>query len=662
MSKPRYTAARWVAASLLMVVLLLAILLTMADNAPKGKTRVIEGYEPWPEEVIRIAETLPVQDGGRVKPLSSHAGFIMLRLHGARSMRIDDGKGKVHKLSPTAWMLDTLLRPQFAIKQPSFRVDNSDALSAVGLESRGRRDRYTYEELEPGRKKLLELAATYEPMEARTRDPLQSQVVDLASNLRTYESFFAYLSFARSGVMLRGFGGSGKDTSANISAMMATAPQLRDHLQQLQAKGEEMHPQLRELLDQLLMAANFSKFGLFIVPPADGDAWNSAGEAIMTALQGGFDDPSAAIGHITRLETLARSVSDLKQVAPALTDFKSGVHGQLKDGKLEWRLGLEAFYYRSDLFYQALVIFVLGSIASLIMWLAGWSLPGRLAYWSTWAMSSIGLILCIVAITIRCIIMERPPVGNLYDTIIFIAATKLLIVLMAELFTRTRIALGIGPILGAGLIFLARRYELGDAVDHMDPLIAVLDSNFWLSTHVVTITLGYAAGLLAAKFSAVYLLMRMFGLDEGNPLIRRVITRAVYAILCLTLFLSLVGTVLGGIWANDSWGRFWGWDPKENGALLIVLWTLAILHARLGGYIREWGIHLASVFTAVVVTFSWWHVNFLGVGLHNYGFTSGKSAIWVYYGCMMTLIAVGAGFAVHDKLSQKEQPATGSDA
>jgi cytochrome c biogenesis factor len=111
---------------------------------------------------------------------------------------------------------------------------------------------------------------------------------------------------------------------------------------------------------------------------------------------------------------------------------------------------------------------------------------------------------------------------------------------------------------------------------------------------------------------------------------------------CLCLLLSLVGTVLGGIWANDSWGRFWGWDPKENGALLIVLWTLAILHARLGGYIREWGLHLASVFTACIVAFSWWHVNFLGVGLHNYGFTAGKSTIWVFYGVMVMFLMFGA--------------------
>ena len=119
--------------------------------------------------------------------------------------------------------------------------------------------------------------------------------------------------------------------------------------------------------------------------------------------------------------------------------------------------------------------------------------------------------------------------------------------------------------------------------------------------------------------------------------------------LCLTLFLALVGTVLGGIWANYSWGRFWGWDPKENGALLIVLWTLAVLHARLGGYIREWGIHLAAVFTAVVVTFSWWHVNFLGVGLHNYGFTAGKDTIFVFYMVMLGFLTFGVITMILDK-------------
>jgi ABC-type transport system involved in cytochrome c biogenesis permease subunit len=202
--------------------------------------------------------------------------------------------------------------------------------------------------------------------------------------------------------------------------------------------------------------------------------------------------------------------------------------------------------------------------------------------------------------------------------------------------------LGIVPIAAAFLILLARRFEVGEGKDHLDPLIAVLRSNFWLSTHVIIITLGYASGLISALISVIFVMLRALGLDNGDLALRRSVTRAAYGCLCLTLLLSLVGTVLGGIWANDSWGRFWGWDPKENGALMIVLWTLAVLHARLGGYIREWGLHLASMFGAIVVAFSWWHVNFFNVGLHNYGFADDKkNALLLFYGVMVFFMLVG---------------------
>jgi hypothetical protein len=126
-----------------------------------------------------------------------------------------------------------------------------------------------------------------------------------------------------------------------------------------------------------------------------------------------------------------------------------------------------------------------------------------------------------------------------------------------------------------------------------------------------------------------------------------------YGCVCFTLFLSLVGTVLGGIWANYSWGRFWGWDPKENGALLIVIWMLFILHARMGGFLREWGTSLCAIFGAVIVTFSWWHVNLLGVGLHSYGFSeSRKLAVFMFYGLMGVVLAVGMGFAMFDHFSK----------
>jgi ABC-type transport system involved in cytochrome c biogenesis permease subunit len=114
-----------------------------------------------------------------------------------------------------------------------------------------------------------------------------------------------------------------------------------------------------------------------------------------------------------------------------------------------------------------------------------------------------------------------------------------------------------------------------------------------------------------------------------------------YGTICFGLLFAFLGTMLGGIWANKSWGRFWGWDPKENGALLIVLWNLTILHARMGGYIRDLGVCIAAVFGAVIVSMSWWGVNLLGVGLHSYGFTSGifglLAAFWLIETFVMAL-------------------------
>jgi ABC-type transport system involved in cytochrome c biogenesis permease subunit len=105
------------------------------------------------------------------------------------------------------------------------------------------------------------------------------------------------------------------------------------------------------------------------------------------------------------------------------------------------------------------------------------------------------------------------------------------------------------------------------------------------------------------------------GIDIGKAL-----CKMVYGIICFATLFSFLGTVLGGIWADQSWGRFWGWDPKENGALLIVLWNAIILHARWGGYIRDRGLMAMAVFGNIVTSCSWFGVNMLGIGLHSYGF------------------------------------------
>jgi cytochrome c biogenesis factor len=131
-----------------------------------------------------------------------------------------------------------------------------------------------------------------------------------------------------------------------------------------------------------------------------------------------------------------------------------------------------------------------------------------------------------------------------------------------------------------------------------------------------------------------------------------------YGVICFCLFFSLVGTVLGGIWANYSWGRFWGWDPKENGALMICLWSLVILHGRMAGWIRDLGVHMNSIILAIITTFSWWGVNNLGVGLHSYGFTEGVwGALYTSWMILGVFMAMGViiWFSERSQRAMKKQ-------
>jgi cytochrome c biogenesis factor len=159
--------------------------------------------------------------------------------------------------------------------------------------------------------------------------------------------------------------------------------------------------------------------------------------------------------------------------------------------------------------------------------------------------------------------------------------------------------------------------------DTLEMLRAVLDTNLWLSTHVVVVTLGYSS-MFVAGFLAVIYILRGFFTRTLTVELGKTLARMVYGIVCFATLFSFVGTILGGIWADQSWGRFWGWDPKENGALLIVLWNAITLHARWGGFIKERGLMAMAVFGNIVTSFSMFGVNMLGIGLHSYGFMDGQ--------------------------------------
>ena len=225
----------------------------------------------------------------------------------------------------------------------------------------------------------------------------------------------------------------------------------------------------------------------------------------------------------------------------------------------------------------------------------------------------------------RMYLQGRPPVTNLYSSAIFIGWATVIIGLIIERIFRDGIGSACAAIIGFTTLIIA--HHLAGSGDTLEMLQAVLDTNIWLATHVVSITIGYSAMFLAGTLAVIYVVRGVFTSSLTRESAQS-LARMTYGVVCFATLFSFVGTVLGGIWADQSWGRFWGWDPKENGALLIVLWCALTLHARLAGYIRQRGLMVMALFGNVITSFSWFGVNMLGVGLHSYGFMN-KAVPWL---------------------------------
>jgi ABC-type transport system involved in cytochrome c biogenesis permease subunit len=231
----------------------------------------------------------------------------------------------------------------------------------------------------------------------------------------------------------------------------------------------------------------------------------------------------------------------------------------------------------------------------------------------------------------------RPPVTNLYSSAIFVGWAAVLLGIILERIYRDGIGIVASSAVGFSTQIIAHHLALGG--DTMEMLRAVLDTNFWLATHVVVITAGYSAMFFAGFLAILYVLRGLFTRTLSGTT-AKALTRMVYGIVCFATLFSFVGTILGGIWADQSWGRFWGWDPKENGALLIVIWCAIILHARWGGMVGERGLMALTIFGNIVTSFSWFGVNMLGVGLHAYGFMD-KAFNWLMVFVVSQLVLIG---------------------
>jgi cytochrome c-type biogenesis protein CcsB len=312
----------------------------------------------------------------------------------------------------------------------------------------------------------------------------------------------------------------------------------------------------------------------------------------------------------------------------------------------------EVRYNRLKPFRTAWLLYLAGGL----LLLASLPLPWRLLLWAGAAAVLAGFAVHGYGMILRTLISGRAPVTNMYESVVFVAWGAVLFALVLEWLHRTRYLTACASALAVLCLILADNLPIMDG--SIAPLVPVLRDNFWLTTHVLTITLGYAAFLLGAGIAHVNLVLYFFA-PQHRPLFRSLSTFLYRSLQIGTLFLA-AGTLLGGVWASYSWGRFWGWDPKETWALIALLGYLAVLHGRLIGWFRDVGTAIGSILGFLLVLMAWYGVNFiLGTGLHSYGFGSGGLE-YVAAFVAFELIVIGAAW--YRLLSRREPVARAAGA
>jgi ABC-type transport system involved in cytochrome c biogenesis permease subunit len=334
---------------------------------------------------------------------------------------------------------------------------------------------------------------------------------------------------------------------------------------------------------------------------------------------------------VTLLPTGAAAWSALPMDDPALAKLRAGFNGS---GQSEFDAGIallreeqerEEKKYQADpekiafeLTYQKLHPARWAWILYLAAGLCMLAIPGAAGYAAGWFFAVAGFLMQVIGFVLRILVSERAPVTNMYESVIWVAFGTIFFALVFEAIYRSRyFLLGAVPVAVACLILADSQPAILDRA--ITPLVPVLRDNFWLTTHVLTITLSYAAFALALGVGHIVLGKEILG-RKVSPALNNYLYRA----LQIGVLLLAVGTVLGAVWANYSWGRFWDWDPKETWALVALLAYLFVLHGRIAGTWGGFGTAVGAVLAFQCVIMAWYGVNFiLGVGLHSYGFGAG---------------------------------------
>ncbi len=558
-------------------------------------------------------KALPVLHDGRVKPLDSFARHYLQTFSAKERF---EGRPAIH------WLARTLFDPGNAADDKVFLIRNPRALSLSDDKTT-----LSYVELSAA------LADKQDTIRAlMQRDPKEWNK-DQQALLQYQEYALIYGQLLRSLTSLlplniappKALGIQGQ----TFSDLSAHADAIEKQVKRIVArKGDDPEKYSAEEKDivtfayQLTLLGNASEQnGLLAVLPT-GDAWLSPWMAAK-------NNPALATWKDLATAWHADDAGKWDAAAQAI-----GAQS------ITPRLSAEVIYNELHPLGLAMILYLAAFLSASLHAIFTKIFLRRAAFSLVWT----GIVSNALAIALRVFILERPPVGTLYESIIFVALIAALGGLIFSRKGRETRGIMAAALAGGILLFIAEAFATDDT---MRMLVAVLNTNFWLATHVLCITIGYGWCILTALFAHFYLIGRASGRLAVAQHVA--LTQTTKSLALIALLFTTIGTILGGIWADQSWGRFWGWDPKENGALLIVLWLAWCLHGAIAGQLKSLTFMISLAALNIIVALAWFGVNLLGTGLHSYGFIDGVAAALFTFCAIELLLIGGLGYAAYRK-------------
>jgi ABC-type transport system involved in cytochrome c biogenesis permease subunit len=606
---------------------------------------------------VPVLEEGTTESAGRIKPLSSVARNDLMAISGQADFTDENGKTQ----PAITWLLD-VMSSQILIQQADaqnelirnqpIEINNAHLREMIGFLKDGP---VVFGDFD--RAKLLKLLEEVKRIEAMPDDKRSDfdnavmavfhQLEFAARQMKKGEANRTPLTYKvfkidndqvvdLFGLKRRsGFRYSIDECSGKMDAFMERVRKIMD------SEGKEL-----DLYDTKVMET-YRRFVLFQrlaslespwdVPPMEKQkTWQPLGAALKEEDLSGHGNPLAS-----SLEKIliAYASNDVKTFNSELAVY----HERLRDLYPEEskKADFESLINHFDPFMHCMVFYGLVFLLACISWVA-WPGPlHRAAFW----LAALTLVVHTATLISRMYLQDRyfVFVTNLYSSAIFIGWGCVLLGLIIDAIFKNGIGIVAASVLGFCSLFVARYLASTSNGETMEMLQAVLDTNFWLATHVSCVTFGYMATFFAGFLGIVYLVLGVFTRLLNRDLIK-ILGQMIYGVVCFATLLSFTGTVLGGIWADQSWGRFWGWDPKENGAVLIVIWNALILHARWAGLVKQRGMALLTIVGNMITGWSWFGTNQLGVGLHAYGFNN-ELAVGLVIFWFSQLLMLGIGLA-----------------